>query len=125
MLLFNFADFFVSVQDHFSGQVASIKKTFLPVFGSNHDDAYFMTGKIQAFLASEEMKTKWCGWSESNRHSFRNRILNPARLPVPPHPHQLPLPAGKSVKQTGTVPVVVKDILNNKAQVNLQVLDFF
>src|SRR3546814_6968274 len=19
----------------------------------------------------------WCGWSESNRHSFRNRILNP------------------------------------------------
>ncbi len=29
----------------------------------------------------------WCGWSESNRHSFRNRILSPARLPVPPHPH--------------------------------------
>ena len=31
---------------------------------------------------------KWCGWSESNRHSFRNRILSPARLPVPPHPHR-------------------------------------
>ncbi len=28
----------------------------------------------------------WCGWSGSNRHSLRNRILNPARLPIPPHP---------------------------------------
>ncbi len=30
---------------------------------------------------------KWCGWSDSNRHSFRNQILSLARLPVPPHPH--------------------------------------
>ncbi len=29
---------------------------------------------------------KWCGRSESNRHSVRNRILSPARLPVPPRP---------------------------------------
>ena len=29
-------------------------------------------------------KTSWCpGW-ESNPHSFRNRILSPARLPFPP-----------------------------------------
>src|SRR3546814_4165650 len=28
-----------------------------------------------------------CGRSESNRHSFRNRILSPARLPVSPRPH--------------------------------------
>lgn len=34
-----------------------------------------------------DIERRWCGWSESNRHSFRNRILNPARLPVPPHPH--------------------------------------
>lgn len=27
---------------------------------------------------------KWCLGTESNRHSFRNRILSPARLPVPP-----------------------------------------
>lgn len=36
---------------------------------------------------------KWCGWSESNRHSFRNRILSPARLPVPPHPHRTTEPS--------------------------------
>ena len=30
---------------------------------------------------------KWCGWSGSNRHSLRNGILSPARLPVSPHPH--------------------------------------
>ena len=30
---------------------------------------------------------RWCGRSESNRHSSRNRILSPARLPVPPRPH--------------------------------------
>ena len=29
---------------------------------------------------------RWCGWSGSNRHSFRNRILSPARLPISPHP---------------------------------------
>ena len=29
----------------------------------------------------------WCGRSGSNRHSFRNRILSPARLPVSPRPH--------------------------------------
>src|SRR5690606_34240136 len=26
----------------------------------------------------------WCPRSGSNRHSFRNRILSPARLPIPP-----------------------------------------
>jgi hypothetical protein len=32
-------------------------------------------------------RAKWCGRSESNRHSFRgNGILSPARLPVPPRP---------------------------------------
>ena len=30
---------------------------------------------------------KWYRESESNRHSRRNRILNPARLPVPPPRH--------------------------------------
>lgn len=30
---------------------------------------------------------EWCGWPGSNRHSLRNRILSPARLPVSPHPH--------------------------------------
>jgi len=33
-------------------------------------------------------KSYWCGWSGSNRHALRNRILNPARLPIPPHPHR-------------------------------------
>ena len=27
---------------------------------------------------------KWCPRPDSNRHSFQNRILNPARLPIPP-----------------------------------------
>ncbi len=31
---------------------------------------------------------EWCGWPGSNRHSSRNWILNPARLPIPPHPHR-------------------------------------
>ena len=30
------------------------------------------------------MFLQWYRGSESNRHSRRNRILNPARLPVPP-----------------------------------------
>ena len=29
----------------------------------------------------------WCGRWESNPHSLRNGILNPARLPIPPRPH--------------------------------------
>ena len=28
----------------------------------------------------------WCGRWESNPHSLRNGILNPARLPIPPRP---------------------------------------
>ncbi len=28
----------------------------------------------------------WCGWRDSNPHNFRHWNLNPARLPVPPHP---------------------------------------
>jgi hypothetical protein len=27
---------------------------------------------------------EWCPRPDSNRHSFQNRILNPARLPIPP-----------------------------------------
>jgi hypothetical protein len=30
---------------------------------------------------------RWCGRWESNPHSSRNGILNPARLPIPPRPH--------------------------------------
>ncbi len=29
---------------------------------------------------------EWCGRWESNPHSLRNGILNPARLPIPPRP---------------------------------------
>ncbi len=37
-------------------------------------------------------RERWCGRSESNRHSFRgNGILSPARLPVPPRPLGTPL----------------------------------
>ena len=35
-----------------------------------------------------EGEAGWCGRPGSNRHSFRNRILSPARLPVPPRPHR-------------------------------------
>lgn len=28
-----------------------------------------------------------CGWRDSNPYPFRDRNLNPARLPIPPHPH--------------------------------------
>ena len=31
---------------------------------------------------------EWCPWSDSNRHASRHRILNPARLPVPPQGHR-------------------------------------
>lgn len=31
---------------------------------------------------------KWCPPPESNRHSRRNGILNPARLPIPPEGQQ-------------------------------------
>lgn len=34
----------------------------------------------------DNAKGSWCGWSGSNRHSLRNGILSPARLPVSPHP---------------------------------------
>ena len=31
---------------------------------------------------------KWCPRSDSNRHTSRYRILNPARLPIPPQGHE-------------------------------------
>ena len=31
---------------------------------------------------------RWCGRSDSNRHSLRNRILSPARLPISPRPQR-------------------------------------
>ena len=33
------------------------------------------------------MKKKWCERGDLNPHPFRDRILNPARLPVPPLSH--------------------------------------
>ena len=33
---------------------------------------------------SEPANIEWCPRPDSNRHSFQNRILNPARLPIPP-----------------------------------------
>src|SRR5690606_22773718 len=31
-------------------------------------------------------KSHWCGWRDSNSHTSRYWNLNPARLPIPPHP---------------------------------------
>ena len=40
---------------------------------------------------------RWCPRSGSNRHSSRNRILNPARLPIPPQgPLALVTPAHRA-----------------------------
>ena len=36
---------------------------------------------------SEPAILEWCPRPDSNRHSSRNRILNPARLPIPPLGH--------------------------------------
>ena len=33
---------------------------------------------------------EWCPRPDSNRHSFQNRILSPARLPIPPLGHSVP-----------------------------------
>ena len=30
---------------------------------------------------------KWCGWRESNSHALRHWNLNPACIPISPHPH--------------------------------------
>lgn len=43
--------------------------------------------KVKVLIDKGKSSSKWCGWSDSNRHSFRNQILSLARLPVPPHPH--------------------------------------
>ena len=43
----------------------------------------------------------WCGRSGSNRHSFRNRILSPARLPIPPRPHRPMWPLGSVRSPSG------------------------
>ena len=36
---------------------------------------------------SEPAVMEWCPRPDSNRHSSQNRILNPARLPIPPLGH--------------------------------------
>ena len=36
--------------------------------------------------ANGSSREGWCGRWESNPHSLRNGILNPARLPIPPRP---------------------------------------
>jgi hypothetical protein len=46
-----------------------------------------------AALGQPSVEELWCGRSGSNRHSFRNGILNPARLPISPRPRPLS-PAG-------------------------------
>jgi hypothetical protein len=49
------------------------------------------TGQVCRSQAESQIMLKdWCGRSESNRHSLRNGILSPARLPVPPRPHKHP-----------------------------------
>lgn len=50
----------------------------------------------------------WCGRSGSNRHSFRNRILSPARLPIPPRPQSDP---GDSASAAGSHPTFCRGCL--------------
>jgi hypothetical protein len=52
-------------------------------FGEREDSAF---SSDAAPRRSPWGEAGWCGWSGSNRHSLRNRILSPARLPIPPHP---------------------------------------
>src|SRR5581483_9077015 len=45
-------------------------------------------GKTGHFSRGPWPREKWCGRSESNRHTLRYQILSLARLPVPPRPHE-------------------------------------
>lgn len=46
------------------------------------------SGRPRIARPRDRPEREWCGRPGSNRHSFRNRILSPARLPVPPRPHR-------------------------------------
>jgi site-specific DNA recombinase len=64
----------------------------IEIIGSNGGLVDAVTGSNIGALRPEPpvrgFGREWCGWPGSNRHSSRNWILNPARLPIPPHPHR-------------------------------------
>ncbi len=69
-----------------SGQPHSMQRSFeVP------QKRHWLEEHSKVRLRVRSIEKQWCGWSESNRHSLRNRILSPARLPIPPHPHRAAL----------------------------------
>ena len=48
----------------------------------------------------------WCPRTDLNRHSFRNWILNPARLPIPPLGRSVILPVCRNWGPTHPNPLV-------------------
>ena len=43
-----------------------------------------LDGRKKISVKRLRFSIRWCRGGESNPHSFRNRILSPARLPIPP-----------------------------------------
>lgn len=56
---------------------------------------------------------KWCPRPDSNGHSFRNRILSPARLPIPPLGHSN---LGRTLRSGGS---------SNRASAGMQAHPYF
>ena len=50
--------------------------------GCGHGRHFFADEKKD--LEFQGLSLRWCPEGDSNSHSFRKRILNPPRLPIPP-----------------------------------------
>ena len=47
-------------------------------------------GKKRSLECGMAPGSAWCGWGDSNPYDRSHWILNPGRLPIPPHPHTKP-----------------------------------
>ncbi len=75
-------------EDATSGCTVPADETFRIVRYRSHRRGTVPGGRTPAVPPGSRAPAGWCGWSGSNRHSLRNRILSPARLPIPPHPRR-------------------------------------
>jgi site-specific DNA recombinase len=66
-----------------------VSDTTIPIIGSNDNIRATLGPDGQPATAVRKSVQEWCGWSESNRHSSRNRILKESCPSSSAQPHEL------------------------------------
>src|SRR5471032_2411010 len=71
----------LSAKSATASSVSSMVK--VPLFSRSPAHHHFPAGEKKD-LEFQGLFLRWCPEGDSNSHSFRKRILNPPRLPIPP-----------------------------------------